>query len=97
MDKQNFESAFFQILVALDIDIKDMLKYYLGKNALNKFRQDNGYKEGTYQKQWYYMDHLVEDNVVLESIIETQVTELSFDKIYEKLNEIYNGVKNETI
>jgi len=30
----------------------DLYKLYVGKNILNWFRQDNGYKEGTYLKNW---------------------------------------------
>jgi hypothetical protein len=29
-----------------------LYEQYIGKNVLNFFRQDNGYKEGTYQKEW---------------------------------------------
>ena len=90
LDKQNFEAAFFQVVVALDIDITDILKYYLGKNALNKFRQDNGYKEGTYIKMWMFNGETVEDNKVLENILESATTMLSFDEIYNQLSTIYN-------
>ena len=30
----------------------EVLTGYIGKNVLNFFRHDNGYKEGTYQKLW---------------------------------------------
>ncbi len=36
---------------------------YIGKNVLNRFRQDHGYKTGTYQKSWQGREdneHLVE-------------------------------------
>jgi hypothetical protein len=36
---------------------------YVGKNVLNFFRQDNGYKDGTYTKNWQGREdneHLVE-------------------------------------
>ena len=90
MDKQNFEAAFFQVVIALDIDVKDLLKYYLGKNALNKLRQDNGYKTGTYKKQWMLNDELVEDNVVLEHVLESMTDALTFDAIYDQLKSFYN-------
>ena len=93
LDKQNFEAAFFQVVIALDIDVGDMLKYYLGKNALNKLRQDNGYKQGTYKKQWQYNDSLVEDNVVLEAILEAESPPMTFDAIYNVLSSIYNEGK----
>lgn len=37
---------------AADFSWTDMYKWYIGKNMLNTFRQDNGYKEGTYIKVW---------------------------------------------
>lgn len=80
--------AFFQILVALELSVEDLQKYYLGKNALNKFRQDNGYKSGIYQKQWNFNGEIVEDNKVLEHILESSSV-TNFDTIYSELNAIY--------
>jgi len=31
---------------------QDIFYYYLGKKTLTQFRQDNGYKDGTYIKMW---------------------------------------------
>lgn len=45
----------------------DLYAQYVGKNVLNFFRQDNGYKEGTYIKIWGD----VEDNVVLAECLKT--------------------------
>lgn len=45
--------------------INDLLLWYVGKCALNFFRQDYGYKEGTYIKVWEGK----EDNHYLEEII----------------------------
>ena len=42
-----------------------MLKKYIIKNVLNKFRQDNGYKEGTYKKIWKMGEDSLEDNDVV--------------------------------
>jgi hypothetical protein len=30
----------------------DLYRHYVGKNVLNFFRQDHGYKSGTYEKVW---------------------------------------------
>jgi hypothetical protein len=45
----------------------DMVNLYIGKNALNLVRSANGYKEGTYIKNWnmYDLDTVIEDNVVM--------------------------------
>ena len=89
LDKQNFEAAFFQVVIALEINVETMLKYYLGKNALNKFRQDNGYKSGTYRREWNVAGFQFDDNVVLESILESSTEKMSFDNIYSKLKSFY--------
>ena len=91
LEKHPIQAAFFQVVVALDININDLLKYYLGKNALNKFRQDHGYKTGEYRKQWGYVGEVVEDNVVLEKILDAVDTVPSFDSIYADLKAIYGA------
>lgn len=88
LENRPIDASFFQVMIALNISIEDLLKYYLGKNALNKFRQDNGYKDGTYRKQWNLEGTYVEDNVALEKIVEG--TEfLSFDTIFNELTALY--------
>lgn len=51
-------------------DIEGIYTWYLAKAVLNKFRNINGYKDGTYIKLW---DGVNEDNHYLEEIIQ-QVT-----------------------
>jgi len=41
------------IMKYLDMPFDELYEIYVGKNVLNMFRQDNGYKEGTYNKVWY--------------------------------------------
>jgi len=45
----------------------DMYRQYVAKNVLNFFRQDHGYKQGTYIKIWFGE----EDNVVLTRLMDT--------------------------
>lgn len=52
-------------LMAMDLD--ELFRQYVGKNTLNFFRQDHGYKEGTYIKVW----HGEEDNEVLADLVST--------------------------
>ncbi len=40
------------IMRQLDMSFDELYEIYVGKNVLNMFRQDNGYKEGTYNKVW---------------------------------------------
>jgi len=51
------------LLADCKMDWNDLFCQYVGKNVLNFFRQDNGYKEGTYRKIWDGREdneHLVE-------------------------------------
>ncbi len=76
---------FFCVLYVNDMTLEDLYFYYIGKNVLNKFRQDNGYKEGTYRKMW----NGEEDNVWLYRMLEKDGG-LSVETIYDKLEEYYN-------
>ncbi|MEW6984103.1 dUTP diphosphatase [Colwelliaceae bacterium 6471] len=49
----------------MDMDLNELFRQYVGKNTLNFFRQDHGYKEGTYIKIW----HGEEDNEVLAKLV----------------------------
>jgi dimeric dUTPase (all-alpha-NTP-PPase superfamily) len=54
---------FAALLSDCQMDWKELYCQYVGKNVLNFFRQDNGYKEGTYDKHWNGREdneHLVE-------------------------------------
>ncbi len=53
--------AFKSAVDTLGLTFEDIYRSYICKNVLNHFRQDKGYKEGTYIKIW----NGVEDNVIL--------------------------------
>ena len=59
---------FMHIVEQAQMDANELYRQYVGKNVLNFFRQDNGYKIGSYQKVWHGREdneHLVE---VLDSL-----------------------------
>lgn len=59
---------FMTIVEQAEMDANELYRQYVGKNVLNFFRQDKGYKQGTYIKIWQGREdneHLVE---VLESL-----------------------------
>lgn len=56
---------FERMMQLLDMSWSDMYRMYVAKNVLNLFRQHNGYKLGTYVKDWGGK----EDNVVLEELM----------------------------
>lgn len=80
-------TKFWALLLACDMTFESLFKQYVGKNVLNFFRQDHGYKEGTYIKQW----HGREDNEHLSELLNsTTVIESDFaDQVYQQLEKIY--------
>ena len=82
--------AFGGLLHNLGMTPLSLYKGYIGKNALNRFRQNHGYKTGTYHKTW----HGEEDNVHLERILDNLVvTEAGlFDRVYNALEGVYATV-----
>ncbi|MCH1413867.1 MAG: dUTP diphosphatase, partial [Glaciecola sp.] len=45
-------SLFMTIIAQCEMSTDTLFEQYVGKNILNFFRQDHGYKEGTYIKEW---------------------------------------------
>ncbi|WP_323586047.1 dUTP diphosphatase [Aliarcobacter butzleri] len=71
----------------LNMSNEDVYIAYITKNCLNKFRQDNGYKDGTYIKDW----NGKEDNVVAFEIAnEWGADEELFEQLYKDLETYYN-------
>ncbi|MEW6990316.1 dUTP diphosphatase [Colwelliaceae bacterium 6441] len=50
----------------MNMDLAELFRQYVGKNTLNFFRQDHGYKEGSYIKIW----NGEEDNEVLAKLVD---------------------------
>lgn len=63
-DRQFHIAKFGRLLAGIDMSFEQLYRSYVGKNVLNFFRQDNGYKEGHYRKSWHDgredNEHLVE-------------------------------------
>ena len=78
---------FFSTAIECGLNMDTLYKYYLGKNILNGFRQDHGYKEGTYIKVWNGQ----EDNDVMMRILEEDNT-LTAQSLYNKLQSAYDKV-----
>ena len=81
---ERFIDQFFRCCKISGLSFTWLQKLYIGKNCLNKFRQDHGYKEGSYVKVW----NGDEDNVIMVSILET-MENVSFDELYSKLEDNY--------
>ena len=61
---RSFEiEPFIAAMENLPLSYEELFSLYIGKNVLNRFRQDHGYKEGTYRKTWHGREdneHLIE-------------------------------------
>ena len=63
-------SDFANIMALIEMDFDQLYRTYVGKNVLNFFRQDHGYKEGSYVKTWHGKEdneHLAELLIALDS------------------------------
>lgn len=83
---------FWDLLSATGMTFDDLYQQYVGKNVLNFFRQDNGYKDGSYIKQWQGREdneHLVEILAELDSQQPTYS-----DEVYQSLQQRYSAAKN---
>jgi hypothetical protein len=78
---------FFLMWHSLGLTFDDLYKRYIGKNALNEFRQLNGYKSGTYIKIWNNR----EDNEYLTDILESlQLDENLYSNVLNQLTVEYS-------
>ena len=80
---------FGSIMADCDMDWLELYRQYVGKNVLNMFRQDHGYKEGNYRKIWSGR----EDNEFLADILDsTDPEQPAYRKIiYQQLARRYPG------
>lgn len=80
-------SLFESLLHDCGMEWNDLFKQYVGKNVLNVFRQDHGYKAGTYIKTWQGR----EDNEHLVEVLELlDLTSASVrDDLYDTLKQRY--------
>jgi dimeric dUTPase (all-alpha-NTP-PPase superfamily) len=79
-DIEEIICCFALICSRFNLDLPTLHSLYIGKNVLNKFRQDNGYKGGTYL-----------DNEVLYDICSDVELRGNIDEkqLYDYLNNIY--------
>jgi hypothetical protein len=71
----------------INMDFDQLYVGYVGKNVLNFFRQDHGYQDGTYHKQWGGK----EDNEhLVEIVAKLDTTSSTFkDDLYQEMQTIY--------
>ena len=90
-DRSLHMPAFLALLEAAGTGFDDLYRIYVGKNVLNRFRQDHGYKEGSYLKTWEGR----EDNEHLSEIAAglDQAGEAFEEALYLALEARYPGEK----
>jgi len=84
LDLEALISEFFDLVVMSGLNLDTLYRLYVGKNILNQFRQDHGYKDGSYIKIW----DGEEDNVVMKRVWEEN-GELTPEKLYHELTKYY--------
>ncbi len=81
---ENLMEAFLDVAMQSGLNLDKLYRLYVGKNILNQFRQDHGYKEGSYIKIW----NGEEDNVAMQRILEENEN-VTPEALYEALEEAY--------
>jgi dimeric dUTPase (all-alpha-NTP-PPase superfamily) len=84
LDLEALFSEFFDLVIMSGLDLETLYRLYVGKNILNQFRQDNGYKDGSYIKVW----NGEEDNVVMKRIWEEN-GDIKPEVLYKELSKNY--------
>ncbi len=77
-------NEFFDLVLMSGLNLETLYRLYVGKNILNQFRQDNGYKDGTYVKVW----NGEEDNIVMKRIWEDN-GDIKPELLYKELAKAY--------
>ena len=78
-------SEFANIMQLIEMDFDQLYRMYVGKNVLNFFRQDHGYKDGSYIKVWQGR----EDNEHLAELLTRLDSETAGFK-----DEVYQGLQS---
>lgn len=80
-------AAFSGCMQQIDLSTDQLFSGYVGKNVLNFFRQDHGYKDGSYIKIW----NGKEDNEHLVEVLHTlDVSSVTFkEDVYQALEARY--------
>lgn len=82
-----FLPGFVGLMEDLGMSWNELYSTYVAKNVLNIFRQEHGYKDGTYIKDW----NGKEDNEVLQEIMEHH-TGITADGVMQALEANYRSL-----
>lgn len=82
--------GFSRLMLAAGLNFESLFRSYVGKNVLNFFRQDHGYKDGSYRKIWSGK----EDNEhLVEALAGLDASDQDFKQaLYDTLKQRYEAV-----
>jgi len=81
----NVLDYFYDVCNSVGLSTEELCKLYLGKNALNQFRQNNGYSEGTYK--FKSTDNEVMTDIVLKTEYSDQFNSVVYSLIQDHFSE----------
>ena len=80
-------SVFASIMNNCEMGWTELYCQYVGKNVLNFFRQDHGYKDGSYQKMWNGRE---DNEYLVEVMADLDPSDAEYeDKLYSALRKHY--------
>ena len=84
LDKQIHLNLFGRLMAGVNMSFDQLYRGYVGKNVLNFFRQDHGYKDGSYKKHWF--DGREDNEHLVDALQSLDATNASFkDDLYQAL------------
>lgn len=87
-DRQFHIGLFGRLMAGIDMSFEQLYRGYVGKNVLNFFRQDHGYKDGSYRKHWH--DGREDNEHLVEAVLSLDATKVEFkDELYVELRNRY--------
>ena len=87
-DQQFHIDLFGRLMAGINMNFEQLYRGYVGKNVLNFFRQDHGYKDGTYRKHWH--DGREDNEHLVEAVQSLDSTTPAFkDELYNVLVKRY--------
>lgn len=87
-DRQFHIGLFGRLMAGVDMSFDQLYRGYVGKNLLNFFRQDHGYKDGSYRKHWH--DGREDNEHLVEAAQSLDASKPEFkDELYAELKRRY--------
>lgn len=90
-DRQFHIDLFARLMAGINMSFDQLYRGYVGKNVLNFFRQDHGYKDGSYRKHWF--DGREDNEHLVEVVAAIDADTAGFaDSLYRALKQRYAQV-----